>query len=145
MDDKEIIYNFCEENKSNKDLYKKIIDDFMTLINFLINRKEENVSISEMNSHIEKNISQVFIKLFDDKKDSTINKIIELFEYYLKLIFNYVKEDLENYTTNFDDKKAEKKLKDQLEKYFDSDDDTDSNDKQKIINKKNLACALKKV
>ena len=143
MDDKEIIYNFCEENKSNKDMYNKIINDFMTLINFLINREEENVPISEMNSHIEKNISPEFIKLFEDKKDLTLNKIIELFEYYLKLIFNYIKEDLENYAINFKDKKAEKKLKDELEKYFDIEEDINSKDKQKIISKKNLSNALR--
>ena len=143
MDDKEIIYNFYETNKSNKDLYKKTIDDFMTLINFLVKRKEENVLISEINSHIENNISTEFLKLFEDKKDLKINKIIELFEYYLKLIFINVKEDLENYSTNFEDKKAEKKLKDELEKFFENDDDTSLIDKQKIINKKNLANALK--
>ena len=143
MDDKEIIYNFYEENKSNKNIYNKIITDFMTLINFLINREEENVPISEMNSHIEKNISPEFIKLFEDKKDLTLNKIIELFEYYLKLIFNYIKEDLENYAINFKDKKAEKKLKDELEKYFDIEEDINSKDKQKIISKKNLSNALR--
>ena len=116
----------------------------MTLINFLIKRKEEeNISIAEMNSYIENNISPEFIKLFEDKKDLTINKIIELFEYFLKLIFNYIKEDLENYTTKIEDKKAEKKLKDELEKYFDNEEEISSNDKEKIINKKNLANALR--
>jgi hypothetical protein len=48
-----------------------------------------------------------------------------------------------NYITNFKDKKSEKKIKDELEKYFDNGDDTDSNDKHEIINKKNLSCALR--
>ena len=73
MNDKEIMFIFFEKNKSNIDLYKITIVDFMTLINFLINRKEENVSISEMNSHIENNISPEFIRLFEDKKDLTIS------------------------------------------------------------------------
>ena len=142
MDDKVIIYNFYDENRS-KDLYKRIIDDFMTLINFLVKREEENVMIFEMNSHIENNISQEFLKLFEDKKELSVKKITELFEYYLKLIFNDIKEDLEDYKTEFDDKKAEKKVKDELEKYFDNDEEISSKDKQRIINKNNLSGALR--
>ena len=142
MDDKVIIYNFYDEKRS-KDLYAKIIDDFMTLINFLVKRKEENVMISEMNSHIENNISEEFLKLFDDNKDLRIEKIIELFEYYLKLIFNDIKETLEDYKTDFEDKKDEKKVKDELEKYFNNGEEISNKNKQRIINKNNLAFALK--
>jgi hypothetical protein len=143
MDDKEIIYNFYDDNKDNKDFYKKIIDDFMTLINFVAKRNEENIMISEMNSHIENDISQEFMKLFEDKKELTIKKIIELFKYYLNLIFNDIKEDLEDYKIDFDEKKAEEKAEDELEKYFFVDEKISNKDKQRIINKNNLAGALK--
>ena len=142
MDDKAIIYNFYD-TKRDKDLYIKIIDDFMTLINFLAKRKEENVMISEMNSHIENNISQEFLKLFEDKNNLTINKLIELFDYYLKLIFNDIKEVLEDYKIDLDDKKEEKKLKDELEKIFENDEEIRNKNKERIINKRNLARALK--
>jgi len=143
MDDKVIIYNFYKANNDNKDFYKKIIDDFMTLINFTAKRKEENLMISEMNSHIENEISPEFMELFEDKKELSIKKIIELFKYYLNLIFNDIKEDLEDYKIDFGDKKAEEKAEDELEKYFCVDEKISNKDKQRIINKNNLADALK--
>jgi len=69
MDDKEIIYNFIDSNKSNKELFVKIIDDFMTLIRYLVNSKEDNERISDINAKIEKNISPEFLDLFRDLKD----------------------------------------------------------------------------
>ncbi len=121
MDDKEIIYKFYDSNESNKDLYKKIIDDFMTLIKYLVNNKEENVRISDINSKIEKNISTEFLDLFRDlkddnkkdekKKDLTVNKTTEIFEYFLKLIFGDIKDEIEEYKQDYKDKKLEKKNK----------------------------------
>ena len=62
----------------------------------------------------------------------------------MKLILNKIKEDLNDYKLVFDDKKEEKKKKDELEKYF-TDNDEESNNivNQKIINKNNLASAIR--
>ena len=148
LDDKEIIYKFYDTNKSNTNLYKKIIDDFMTLIKYLVNRKEDNEMISEINSQIENNISPEFLNFFEDKKDLTINKTIKIFEYFLKFIFKDIKDDLDDYKLDFDDKREEKKKKDELEKYFtkeeeDNDDENNIIVNQKIINKNNLASAIR--
>ena len=96
-----------------------------------------------MNSHIENKISAEFLKLFENKTNLTINKIFELLEYFFKLIFNDIKEDLGNYNINFNDKKEEKKVKDALEKYFKNDENSNCIDKQKIIHKNNLVYALR--
>ena len=148
LDDKEIIYKFYDTNKSNTNLYKKIIDDFMTLIKYLVNRKEDNEMISEINSQIENNISPEFLNFFEDKKELTINKTIKIFEYFLKFIFKDIKDDLDDYKLDFDDKREEKKKKDELEKYFtkeeeDNDDENNIIVNQKIINKNNLASAIR--
>jgi hypothetical protein len=41
----------------------------MTLIKYLVNNKEENVRISDINAKIEKNVSIEFLDLFRDQKD----------------------------------------------------------------------------
>ena len=147
MDDKEIIYKFYDSNESNKDLYKKIIDDFMTLIKYLVNNKEENVRISDINTKLEKNISTEFLDLFRDLKDDnkkdekkknlTVNKTTEIFEYFLKLIFSDIKDEIEEFKQDYKDKKLEKKTKDELEKYFGEDSD------KKAIEKNSLLSAIK--
>ena len=120
----------------------------MTLIKYLVNKIEDNVMISEINSQIENNVSPEFLQIFEDKKDLTINKTISLFEYFLKFIFNEIKKDLDDYKSDFDNKKIEKKTKDELEKYFkkeeeDNDEENNINVNQKIIDKNNLASAIR--
>ena len=46
FDNKEIIYNFIDTNKG---YIKKIVDDFITLIKYLVNNKNENIMISKIN------------------------------------------------------------------------------------------------
>ncbi len=120
----------------------------MTLIKYLVNRKEDNTMISEIISQIENNVSPEFLEIFEDKKDLTINKTIKIFEYFLKFIFKEIKEDFDDYNLVFDDKRVEKKTKDELEKYFtkeeeDNDDENNIIVNQKIINKNNLASAIR--
>jgi hypothetical protein len=158
-DDKVIIYNFYDANKDNKDLHKKIIEDFMALIRHLsINNEKNDDPISEINSKIENALSEEFLGIFRDdddneenkkykKKDLTVNKTMAIFEYFLIFIFDEIKEDLEEYSLKFDDKKLEKKTKDELEKYFKkeekNDEETEDSKNKRIINKNNLALALK--
>ena len=161
LDDKEIIYKFYDTNRENKDLHKKIILDFMTLIKYLSNNNEKNTAISEINAKIESNFSTEFLQIFKDendkdndennkksnKRDLTVNKTLSIFEYFLKFIFNEIKEDLEEYNLEFIDKKLEKKSNDELEKFFSNEEkeDEEANNiyNKKIITKDNLTLALK--
>jgi hypothetical protein len=119
----------------------------MTLIKYLVNNKEENVRISDINAKLENNISTEFLDLFRDlkddnkkdekKKDLTVNKATEIFEYFLKLIFGDIKDEIEEFKQDYKDKKLEKKTKDELEKYFGEDSD------KKAIEKNSLLSAIK--
>ncbi len=110
----------------------------MILIKYLANRKEDNIMISEINSEIENNVSSEFLNIFEDKKDLTINKTIKIFEYFLKFIFNEIKEDLNYYILVFDDKREEKKTKDELEKYFTKEEEDNDDEVNNIVNQKLL-------
>ena len=112
-DDRVVIYKYIDSISKNKDYYKKIIDDFITLIKYLGNRKEENIMISEINSKIENNVSKEFIQIFENQKYLTINKTSEIFEYFLNLIFIEIKEEIEEFNIDFKDKEKEQKLKDE--------------------------------
>jgi hypothetical protein len=112
INDKVVIYNYVNENKGNNDKYKIIINDFFTLIEYLIkisnskNNNEEDIGntlISEIIKDI-KDISKDFKEIFKDKNDDTdknlyltVNKTSYIFDYYLKLIFKYIKKDIEKY------------------------------------------------
>ena len=131
IDEKEIIYKFIHNNAGNKDKYKTIINNFITLIEYLNKAsKDEN---DKINGKIkicdieivktEKNISKDFKEIFQDrrqdnqvqenkqnKNNSNVNlnvsKITNLFDYFLKLTFKYVKKDIEKYQ----EKNKEEKL-----------------------------------
>jgi len=142
LEDKVNIYKLIDTNKSNKDFYKKIIDDFMALISYLIRKnKIENIKISDINSKIKNDISKDFFDFFKDKKELTINKTIEIFKCFIMLIFTEIKDEI----NEFQEKKIDKKTQDELNKYFekgdDNDDDADNN--KKIINKVNLKSAIR--
>lgn len=125
----------------------------MTLIKYLSNNNEKNVSISKINEKIESTLSKEFLGIFkneDDNKeknnnssDLTVNKTISIFEYFLNFIFKAIKKDLKEYGLGFDDKKSEKKARDELEKYFKNEEDDDNLENRRIINTNNLALALK--
>ena len=107
IDDKEVIYNFIKENDGNNEKYKTIINNFITLIEYLNKmKKEQNVKINDNTKIYEieivqnlKNISRDFKEIFQDKQQErnnltvnlTVNKITNIFDYYLKLIFKYKK------------------------------------------------------
>ena len=123
----------------------------MTLIKYLSNNNEKNTAISEINAKIESNFSTEFLRIFKDendvdgdndennkksnKRDLTVNKTLSIFEYFLKFIFNEIKEDLEEYSLEFKDKKLEKKSNDELEKFF-SNEEKEDEEVNNIYNKK---------
>ena len=129
--DKEIIYFVIEENENNKALYKTLINDFITLLQYLNDLKKEvkenkddniseNSKIYEVFEKLENNISKEFLSIFEEKEELTVNKTSELFEYFLKTIFKYVKEDIKDYQEELDEKELENK-KNKLEEYYQKD------------------------
>jgi len=123
QDDKEIIYNFIKNNEGNIDKYKGIINDFMTLIQYLtiIKKEEKDDDISEKSlisdilKNIEESISSDFLKIFEEKKELTVNKAFDIFNYYLQLIFKDIKDEIEKYQIQ-DEKENENGKKNQLNK-----------------------------
>ena len=53
-------------------------------------------------------MSKEFLTIFIDKKELTVNKIYELFEYYLKLINKYIKKEIKEYQEKLGEEKKEK-------------------------------------
>ena len=87
-DNKEIINKLNRVVKSNKNIYKILVDDFMTLIRYIVNEKEDKVIISEVNEQVEDQFSPEFLKIFNYKKGIMANTILETFDYLLKNNFN---------------------------------------------------------
>ena len=124
IDDKVSIYNYIKANDGNNKKYQTIIDDFITLIKHLNkSKKEENNKINENTKICDidiiktlKNISNDFKNIFDENKDIVVNKIPNLFDYYLKLIFKYIKKDMEKYQEKKEIKKEDDKDKKVKEK-----------------------------
>ena len=127
LDDKVILYEFYIDHEEDKNLLIDIINDFTQFIIFLNNNKN-NSKISDKISG-KKEISEFFeflndIKLSDDfkgifeeKKTLTIDKITNLFIYYLRLIFDkIIKDDFNDYQIQLED--IDQKKKDNITKYF---------------------------
>ena len=64
--------------------------------------------IAGINTKIENNITPEFIQIFNGQKFLVVNKMSELFKYFLKLIFNDIKEEIGEYATENIDKNTEK-------------------------------------
>ena len=140
--DKVEIYNYVIDNKGNNEKYRNIITDFFTLMEYLIKINKNNykgdignTQISEIIKNI-MNISKDFKDIFKDKNDDkdkeiylTVNKTSNIFSYYLKLIFKYIKEDIEKYQ-----EKGSAIDKNKINSFF---------SKKSIINKESLANAIR--
>ena len=76
------------ENKNNIPLCKDMIHNFITLIKFLNDKKNEGNDIDikeeskiyEVINKIKDRISYKFIKIFENKDDLTIDKTTSIFE-----------------------------------------------------------------
>ena len=109
------IYKFCVENKNNN-LFKKIIKDFIELIKYLNDkRKEKNAEIKEeiiiykLLSNLTEILSKDFVKLFILNDGLTVDKITEIFYFYIKCSFESIKNEIRNYQESFKDKEGIKK------------------------------------
>ena len=84
--------------------------------------------------------------MFKEKNDLTINKISNIFDYYLKLIFKYVKEDIQQYQekkSNKDDEEEEQQYQKYLDEKIIKKLDEIFDKKDIIITKDLLATALR--
>ena len=133
--DAEFIYKFCQENK-NVVLHEKIIKDFIEFIKHLINKNKEikeESTMHEIANQIKKATSENFIKLFENdqrepNKGLTVGKSGEIFDFYLKCIFEHVKKEIKKYQISLTNKEN-------LTKYFDNMNNP--------IKKKDLADAIR--
>ena len=144
--DKVIFYSFVKNNEGNLDKYKDIIDDFMTLMQYLnsLKKKDKNNDVSEksiiydvIKNNIGDNVNSDFLSLFEDKKQLTVNKTYEIFNYYLLLIFKYAKDEIEKFQIQNEIEKNQlnEKTIQQLDNYYSKENI--------LINKKSFANAIR--
>ena len=125
-EDKAIIYEYIKEYPYDHEKYQIIIDNFIIFIKHLIKiKEEENNKINEKTKIFEiidnvGGIDEDFKKIFKDKNDLTVNKISNIYDYYLQLIFKYVKEDIIQYQEKMpnEDNKDSKDGQQQNQTYF---------------------------
>ncbi len=149
------IYKFYQDNK-NANLCQDIINDFITLIKYLNDKrketKNENIitdqtkdnnkenketefkiteetKIYEVVNELKDSCSKNFIEIFQNKDNLTIDKTSDIFTYYLKLIFELVMDELKDYQENLDDESKKK-----VENY---------SEKEHPIKKEDFACAIR--
>lgn len=131
LDDNIIIYQFYLSNKENNNLFKEILNDFITLIDYLnsikatikINGLNANtINFTECNKIFEvfpflsdKITNKLFIEIFNEKQSLTINKLTNLFEYYQILIYEVIKNELIEYK-----KEMNENQKQDIKKYFEN-------------------------
>ena len=104
LDDKVILFKFSEN--ANLDLDKEIINDFISLND----KKKENNEGNEIkddkkiyeliNENLKESVSINFIKIFENNDGLTIDKTFSIFDYYLKLAYEKVEEELTKYKTS---------------------------------------------
>ena len=108
LDDKVILFKFSEN--ANLDLDKEIINDFISLIKYLNDKKKESIEGNEIkddkkiyeliNENLKESVSINFIKIFENNDGLTIDKTFSIFDYYLKLAYEKVEEELTKYKTS---------------------------------------------
>ena len=131
--DKVSIYKFCKAN-NNQNLYRNILNDFVTLIKYLNSKDKEaiikeEVKIYEVIKEIKDSTSKDFIKLFEQQNELTIGKLPEIFDYYLKVIADDITKEIKKYQVNLD-----KNSKDIISIYYKKDH---------YITKKDLAYSIR--
>ena len=103
--DKLIIYDYVITYNGNNNKYKSLINDFVLLIEYLTKNKNDKNEIIKIDENTKiydvllnlKGISNDFIIIFKNKNDLIVKKVSKIYDYYLKLIFKYVKKEIEKY------------------------------------------------
>ena len=101
INDKIIIYEYFEQNIGNVNMHLRLLDDFAYLIIYSYENKDKikepsQIIIEQLIKQLE-SISNDFKKMFEEKKNLTLNKLLNIYEYYQILCFNKVKEKLHQY------------------------------------------------
>ena len=146
LEDKDIINKFIKNNKGNLEKYKSIINDFISLFEFLNNNKKDKQDkgkaiIYDIITKNLINISNEFSSIFAEKKKITVNKLFELFNYYIQSIFEDVKDEINNFQEKIDIESDEEKqiIKERyiilLNEYF--------KEKKSLISKEDLKNAIR--
>ena len=169
IDDKIIFYDYVNINQGNNGIYIKIINDFITLIEYINKNNDKKINKETKISEIEivkkmQNISQDFQSIFipksdnnkvensqqnnikDNKANLIVNKLPNMLDYFLKIIFTYIKKDIEQYQVKKEEKEKgnsdEKSIKNLDEKLIKSLDEI-FNKNDMIIKKESLASAIR--
>ena len=150
--DKIALYQYYEGNKGNVELHLRILDNFAYLINYC----DENIDkIKDPSNTVIFNlleslgyISDDFKNIFkgEDNKENkylTVNKLLNIYEYYQILCFNKVKEKLNEYQEKITDEKQ----KTDIDNYIKNDLKADEKIKSRIeiAIRKFILCFLAKV
>jgi hypothetical protein len=116
-----------------------MINNFITLIEILNEKRKENITENDVTEEtkiyelIDKKkdsfTNDNFIKMFQSNDSLTIDKTYEIFEYYLKLIYEDIKNEIKRYQKNLDIESIQK-IK-------------NLNSKENIIDKKDFAHAIR--
>ena len=138
INDKILFYEYFEENKGNVKLHLNLLDEFAYLIKYSTENidKIKEPSQTKIDKYLEEieYISKDFKEIFKDKKNLTLTKLLNIYEYYQILCFNKVKEELKQYQEKITDKEQ----KNLIENYV----KIDLQKNEKIKN--NLEVALRK-
>ena len=135
-DDKVAIYKFCSDSPNNKNMYKCIIQDFKSFIKFLNdNYKEKAINeeekiyevINKFKGNID--ISENFIQLFKPNENLKVGKTYEIFQYFLKVVYNDISDDIKKYNENISNESRK-----EVEDYYQGNH---------LISKQDLAFALR--
>ena len=151
--DKFNIYKCYREKRNSKDACKNIINDFLKLIQLKNDRVEdtnnnitnitnnnndkivitEKTPIYEIINKLkeENNYSDDFIKIFENNKNLTFDKTRDILLYYLKLVFEIIKDDLRSYQNEIN-----KESKEYIKKYYEKEKDL-------LIKQKDFASAIR--
>ena len=140
LDDKVPIYLFCNENKNNTIFNQTIIKDFIELIKYLNDSKDgkqevqieikDDAKLYDIVEKLKDLTSDNFKKLFKDNDGLTLNKIISIFEYFLKIINECVISDISEQQDN----DIDEDVKNKLDNYFQN---------KHLLKKEDLAYAIK--
>ena len=145
IEDKVVIYEYINEYPGDYSKYKEVIDNFITLIEDSIKMKDGGNSKVNGDTNIYdiveniKGMGDDFKEIFKDKKNLFVKKLTNIYDYYLKLIFKYIKEDIQQYQKEKDEENNPNYFKKEIIKKFEDI----FLQKDIIINKKSLASAIR--
>ena len=127
INDKIIFYEYFKQNEKNINLHLKLLNDFSYLIiysheNFEKLKEIGQTKINELLKDLEI-ISDESKEIFKDKDNLTINKLINIYEYYQILCFIQVKNNLKNYQEKTLDKEKQISIENYIENHLNKNKD----------------------